>query len=348
MEKLGKQAISKYRRKGVGKLPKNLLLRVVSLFFALFLWYFVVGEDKIDMTIYVPLEITNLQQDLVISNQFKRQLEVTINGPRGLVRSVANQHISRPVDLTDYRPGSHVIQNKPESINFPRGIQVQNIRPANITLKIDRLLQKELPIKPVIKGKPATGFEIASIISEPPTLSLTAPAEILGEVVFLPTQPIEISGRKTSLKIQVPLDVGEEITEFIGEPVISVNVLLREKLIRREFSGIPVEFDHQAERTTYRLDHHQVTVKTALPYSIASKQAVKFHFEATIDADALPPGRHVLPVKIISDPPGIRIVEISPARITIEISSPDPVMKHKFFNPGVTAVPATPQIEPKP
>ena len=240
-----------------------------------------------------------------------------------------------------------MIQNKPESINFPRGILVQHIRPSNITLKIDRLLQKELPIKPVIKGKPATGFEIASIISDPPTMSLTAPAEILGEVVFLPTQPIEISGQKTSLKLQAPLDVGEDITEIIGEPVISVNVLIREKLISREFSGIPVEFDHQAERTTYRLDHHQVRVKTALPYSIANKQAVKFHFEATIDADNLPPGRHVLPVKIISDPPGIRIVEINPAMITIDISSPDPVMKHWFVDSGATTVPAATQIEPK-
>jgi len=348
MEKLVKQALNRYRPKGIGKLPKNLLMQVISLFFALFLWYFVVGEDKVDMTIYVPLEITNLEQNLVISNQLKRQLEVTITGPRGLVRSVANQNITSPVDLTNFQPGSHVIQNKPESINFPRGIQVQHIRPANITLKIDRLLEKELPIKPVLKGKPATGFEIASIISDPPTLSLTAPAEILGEEVFLPTQPVDISGRETSLKVQVPLDVGEQITELIGEPVISVNVLIREKLIPREFGGIPVEFDHQTERTIYRLDHHQVRVKTALPYRIANKQAVKFHFAATIDADNLPPGRHILPINIISEPPGIRIVEVIPARITIEISSPDPVMKHRFSGQSPAPAPVKPAGQQKP
>jgi YbbR domain-containing protein len=333
MEKLVKQAINRFRPRGKGKLPKNLLIQVVSLFFALFLWYFVVGEDKVDMTVYVPLEITNLEQNLVISNQFKRQLEVTVNGPRGLVHNIANQKITRPVDLSNYRPGSHVIQNKPESIKLPRGIQIQHIRPANITLKIDRLLEKELPIKPVILGKPATGFEIASIISDPPTLSLSAPAEIIGEEVFLPTMPIEIKGLKNSLKVQVPLDVSEQITELIGEPIISVNVLIREKMVSREFDGIPVEFDHQAERTTYRLDHHQVKVKTALPYSTANKKAVKFHFEANIDADNLPPGRHVLPVNIVSDPPGIRIVEIIPPRITIAISKPDPVMKHWFSKP---------------
>ena len=75
MEKLVKQAISRYRRKVAGPLPKNLTLQVISLFFALFLWYFVVGEDKIDMTIYVPLEITNLEQDLVISNSSKDSLK---------------------------------------------------------------------------------------------------------------------------------------------------------------------------------------------------------------------------------------------------------------------------------
>src|SRR5210317_762499 len=110
MEKLVKQTLKKFQPRSMGKLPKNLLLQAISLIFALFLWYFVVGEDKVDMTIYVPLEIINLEQNLVISNQFKRQLEVTINGPRGLVHSVASKNITRPVDLTNYRPGSHVIQ----------------------------------------------------------------------------------------------------------------------------------------------------------------------------------------------------------------------------------------------
>lgn len=334
MEKLVKQIINKHLPATQDKLPKNLILKLVSLFFAIFLWYFVVGEDKIDTTIYVPLEITNLPQDLVISNQFRKQLEVTINGPRGLVRSVASQHITRPVDLTNAQPGNHVIKNTPESIKLPNGVQIQNIRPANITLTIDRLLKKELPIKPVLKGNPANGFEVAAIIANPKTLGLTAPASTLGKEAFLPTELIDMTGRNANFNTQVALNVREEITELIGEPVISVSILIKEKQVVREFSGIPVEFNHEAERTTYRLDHYQVNIETELPYSMANKDAQNFHFKATINADKLPPGSHELPVKIISSQQSIKITKVVPARIKIDISSPKPVMKNRQISPS--------------
>ena len=54
--------------------PKNWVLKLLSFFFALFLWYFVVGEDKVDMNVTLPFELVNLPRDLVISNQFKKQL----------------------------------------------------------------------------------------------------------------------------------------------------------------------------------------------------------------------------------------------------------------------------------
>lgn len=334
MEKLVKQIIKIQRiLKVPEKLPKNLILKLVSLFFAVFLWYFVVGEDKVDTTIYVALEITNLPQDLVISNQFRKQIEVTVNGPRGLVRNISSQHITRPVNLAKAQPGSYVIKNTPESIKITKGVQIQNIRPANITLTIDRLLAKELPIKPVLKGQPATGYEVDAFIANPPTLGLTAPASILEKDVFLLTKPIDITGRKADFTTQIHLDIREQISELIGEPVISVNVLIKEKQVTREFKGIPVEFNHEAKRTIYRLDHHQVDIKTELPYNLAGKDAQNFLFKAVLDADNLPPGRHELPVRIISTPPYITIKEIIPDLIQIDISPPQQVMKNRQPSP---------------
>ena len=40
-----------------------------------------VGEDKVDTTVYIPVEIVNLPKELIISNQFKKQLEATVRGP---------------------------------------------------------------------------------------------------------------------------------------------------------------------------------------------------------------------------------------------------------------------------
>ncbi|MCK5324253.1 MAG: YbbR-like domain-containing protein, partial [Desulfobulbaceae bacterium] len=60
MEKLVKQIIDRYSRPRLRSWPKNWAPKLLSLFFALFLWYFVVGEDKVDMTVRIPVEIVNL------------------------------------------------------------------------------------------------------------------------------------------------------------------------------------------------------------------------------------------------------------------------------------------------
>ncbi len=332
MEKLVREAIRKYRWFSSQKWAADWGFKTLSLIFALMMWYFVVGEDKVDMTIYVPIEITNLPQSLIISNQFKKQLEVAISGPRGLVRSISTQNITRSIDLANARPGTQVFQNKPDTINLPRGITIQRIQPANITLTIDKLLEKDLPIKPMIIGNPAEGFEIVSVTANPADLSLKAPAEALKDTLFLSTQPIDVEGLNSSLiNRRVPLDVKPEIAELIGESLISVNVTIREKLIPREFFDIPVEFSHAAERTAYRLTPGTVSVKVELPYHLAQSQSAPVSFTANVDADALPPGFYDLPVKVAPQPAGIRVVEVIPPRVNLKIGRPGPLMKRLLY-----------------
>lgn len=330
MEKLARQAIIRYRWFRGRTWAKDWGFKALSLLFAVLMWYFVVGEDKVDMTVYVPIEITNLPQNLIIANQFKKQLEVTVSGPRGLVRTITNQRISRSIDLTDARPGTQIFQNKPENIKFPRGITIQRIQPANITLSIDTLLEKELPINAVVTGEPAVGFRVVSITAKPSSLSLKAPAEALKITDFLSTKPVDLNGSTTSISKQVDLDVIPEIEELVGESVVTVKVTIMEKMIPREFVGIPIEFKHAGRYFAYRLSNRQVTVKAELPYRLSQTRTKTPRVTATVDAGTLPPGRHELPVTVTPDTPGVTITEVVPPTITVNISPSGPVLKRNI------------------
>jgi len=304
--------------------------KALALLFAMLMWYFVVGEDKVDMTVYVPIEITNLPQDLIIANQYKKRLEVTVSGPRGLVRTITNQHINRSIDLANAKPGTQIFQNKPANIKFPRGINIQRIQPANVTLTIDKLLERELPISAVITGEPAVGFRVITVSAKPSSISLKAPAETLKSTDFLPTKPVDLTGITGSFSKQVALDVIPEIEELVGESIITVNVTVQEKMIPREFVGIPIEFKHSGKSSAYRLSDRQVTVKTELPYRLSQTRTKIPRVTAMVDADTLPPGRHKLPVTVIPDTPGVTIAEVIPPTITVTIGSARPIQKHRI------------------
>jgi len=332
MEKFIKEILSRYRNPEKWQWPDNWGLKLLSLLFAIFLWYFVVGEDRVDLKVFVPVEILNLPSNLVISNEYKKQLEVTIRGPRVLTRGIEQQHISRSVDLSKATPGKFVFTNEPETIPFPRGITVLRIQPQNVTLLLDRLVQKELPIKPVLVGKPHEGVEIANVILDPVTISISGPQAVLGEETSLSTDPIDISNIQTSTEKDITLDLKPAIAELIGDPVVTAKLIIKEKMVEQELAKIPIEFTHNAERTTYKLTPQTITVRAEVPLSLSKDpEALKAQFQVRVNAEGLPPGRHLLNVEV-TPPKQVRILEITPKSVTLKISDTNPPKKIKPRN----------------
>ena len=320
MEKLVRQIITKvssYRR------PKNWVLKLVSLFFALFLWYFVVGEDKVDMNVTLPVEIVNLPRDLIISNQFKKQIEVTISGQRSLIRGMSEQHISRSIDLSKATPGTIVIPNDPDSISLPRGLSILRVQPPTLTLLLDRLIQKELPIKPILVGKVHKDFRLDSVTVDPLALKISGPQAILDQEENLKTLPIVINGLSESAVKQVSLALKNEISDLIGEPVVAVRLNLSALKKEMKFTDIPIDFEHDKGKQTemiYRLSPTTVSIGAEIPQGMIRKQnGLKSLFHAKIKPETLQPGSLKLKV-LVEAPRQIKIISVSPDTVTLKIS----------------------------
>ena len=75
--------------------PKDWVMRIISLGLAIVLWYFVGGEDIVNKNVMVPVEVINLPRGLVISNQFKKEIEVSVTGPRSMVLNMGKGNVVR-------------------------------------------------------------------------------------------------------------------------------------------------------------------------------------------------------------------------------------------------------------
>ncbi len=318
MEKLVKQILGKNPVPESWAWPKNWILKLLSLLFAVFLWYFVVGEDKVDMNVLIPIEIINLPHDLVITNQFKKQLDVTVSGSRGLIRGIAKQNISRTIDMSDAEPGSITVQNDLDSIPLPRGIRTMRIQPTHLTFVLDRLIHKELFIKSSITGSLPKGFELESIVLEPASISLTGPQASLGQFKSIPTHPIDISSMTKPTPIQISLDMEPAIADIIGEPIIAVQLNIKEKIIEKKISALPVEVLQPKPNTTYVLEPKTVDIMADIPYSsLRPNKEMASLFRATVSASSLLPGTHEQRVNVYF-PDGMKITNIMPGTVTVK------------------------------
>ncbi len=330
MENLVKQILGQLSDFRFRAWPKNWLLKLMSLIFAVFLWYFVVGEDKVDYTVTVPIEIVNLPRDLIVSNQYKKELEVTISGPRGLVRGISKQNISRPVDLSKAHSGKIIIRHETDDIPFSRSIKVLRIQPANTTLRLEKIITKTLPFKAITHGELAEGLELLSMRLSPSSVETTGSENILGNVFEINTNPIDLTGITAPTTKQASLNLSHELAALIGDIEVEAQITVREKYVKLDISTVLVEFNHHGKRTTYHLDPPGVNVQAEIPYFLLKKtETPSSLIVARVEADSLPPGTHELDITVTGGGGGVRVVDFTPKRLTMTISEEQTVKKRK-------------------
>jgi len=299
--------------------PKDWFIKLLSLLFAIFLWYFVSSEDKVDMNVNIPVEIVNLPRDLIISNQYKTSLDMTVSGPRGLIRKIS-QGLTRSIDLSKAVPGNMIIANEPDSISVPRGVTVLRITPTHITLSLDRLIKKTLAIKAISRGRLSDEYELGAITTQPDTLDVTGPQLTLGDETLIHTKPIDLSDINGSTNKQIDLDIKPEIAELIGASAVSAHIEVKDRLIEKEIARIEITPTGLAPNLTAKMNPSRLSVKVLTPMILAKKQPKNLDslFTSTVNLQGLSRGSHEIK-PVITGPPEVTIQQIEPESIKITI-----------------------------
>ncbi len=296
--------------------PKDWVLRFVSLGLALVLWYFVGGEDIVNKNIMVPVEIINLPRDLVISNQFKKEIEVSVVGPRSQVLDMGNHAITRQVDLAEATSGTMVLENSNDVLTVPRGVTVLRIQPKSVILSLDKMIQKQFPVDPVTSGMLAPDFVLREILMEPDSISITGPQTVLSQFEMLRTTPIDINGLQASTEVQVPLELDPVIIDLIGATTITASLEIVEETVQKKISKLVVEVKKNG--VLQRVTPATVSVTVALPKRlIRARVDLRSLFKVTATG-ARKDGQmqvQVIPAKTFKSP--IQILSVEPQHVTL-------------------------------
>lgn len=312
--------------------PKNWILKLISLSLAIMLWYFVVGEDQVDINITVPIEIINLPAALTISSQFKKDIEVAVRGPRSLILELRNRTITRPVDLSSARPGTIVIKNDEESIPLPMGITVQRLQPTNITLQLDELLQKKFPVTPTTEGELAPGYVLQKIYIDPDNLMISGPKSVLEKSNELKTYVIDLDNLDHSTTLQVHLNLEEDFFDLIGETVVTVKIEVHEKMIELDVKNIPVNVRDSNKAVT--VEPNSISVKARIPENlIKDTPELAMLFRASISSiDVTATKQMTVNVNGVNVPghEPITILSVTPNTITVNpVENNKPLLNNK-------------------
>ncbi|HKL49306.1 MAG TPA: CdaR family protein [Desulfuromonadales bacterium] len=187
------------------KLSENWLLKVLSLIFAAVLWFFVMGEQEVDRRYSIPLELKNIPQDLTVANEVPAQIDVRISGPRTLLINLDEKKISIPLNLEGLGAGTTTFRRLEERLNLPTGLKVTRVSPSQVEVQLDRIQEKSLPVEVALVGKPAEGFKVDSVRTEPARIRVEGAERDLRGLESINTEPFSVESLKEDIKKVMPL-----------------------------------------------------------------------------------------------------------------------------------------------
>jgi YbbR domain-containing protein len=190
----------------MGWISNNAVLKAVSLVLAICAWFFVKGITSDWRTIEgVPLEV-KAKSGLTVLQTSATTVNVTVRGTREDVRQVSRQDLSAVVDLTgDERRGPITVRLSPSSVRHSRRVQVIEIDPADVTVNVDEMIIRDLPVQPQFGGELPPNLSVERVITQPETVKVKGPKTLLSGMANIVTLPIDVTGRRTSFRERVEL-----------------------------------------------------------------------------------------------------------------------------------------------
>jgi YbbR domain-containing protein len=202
-------------------LVDNLGLKLLSVVLAIFLWAVVVGEQKVEVTMNIPLEIKGLPRDLVMVNEPTDALEVRVRGPKTLISTLSPSEVVPGGLPSSFVEGENLIAVRPDMVRVPRGIEVVDISPHRVRVVLDAIVEREVEVSPRVEGAPPKGYVVKGVTSSPPRVRMSGPRGDLRRLTRIYTLPINLDGHSASFTTRAMLEpVGRQVRALEDTPII--------------------------------------------------------------------------------------------------------------------------------
>ena len=221
-------------------LRHNLVLKFTSLVVATILFLILNAESSTPVEVEFPVEY-RVSEPVMILGTPPQRLSATIQGPFTKFQTFDISKMKPVVvDLENYNePGVVRHGVSLSDIEAPVGMKAIAFRPSEWDVKLDRRVERAIPVDPSLPHRPAEGYEIVAVRIDPPEVRVSGPGSMLVDIDYVQTRPVDISGRTEDLTLDVGLRNPSHPLRLMRRDV-RVTVEIAEEIVQRIFRSVPV------------------------------------------------------------------------------------------------------------
>lgn len=219
------------------------ILKLLALAIAVGLWYGVTSQRE--PAVYrlrgVQLDFL-LPSDMEIGNEPRDEVEVTLRGDRQSLEQIVVRNLVARVDISGLKPGERVARLSPEKVtmDLPSGVHIEKIEPGTIPVRLERSVERLLPVEARLEGDPPEGYEIRDVRIVPPEVKVRGPQSHVEALANAPTESILLEGQRESLTLpQTAIDILDRKVVPL-DPVVNIYVEIGEERVEKSFANVVV------------------------------------------------------------------------------------------------------------
>src|SRR5437868_12987929 len=217
-------------------------LKITALLITLGLWY-AVTTQRAPATMRlraVQLEFI-LPENVDVGNDPVEEVDVTLEGSQGKLAELSARNLVARADVTNLKPGDRVARLSDNlKMDLPEGVRVVEVSPRSVTLHLEPVVVRAVPVEARFEGEPPEGFERLGVEVTPPQVRLRGPESHVQAIEKAYTETISLAGQRESVTMpQTAVDIPDhKVTPL--DPTVSVRVEIAEEQSQRRFTNVPV------------------------------------------------------------------------------------------------------------
>lgn len=167
-------------------LTTNLRTFLLAFALALAVWVTAVTASNPDQTgsLPQPIPIQFIGQDasLVLISDVPQAVEITLRAPKSVWDQIAADPaaVIAVVDMTGLRSGTHTVEVVVQIAAQP--VRLLSVSPRTVSLVLEPLATRTLPVELLISGAPAVGYQAGSATLTPGAADISGPESLVSQV----------------------------------------------------------------------------------------------------------------------------------------------------------------------
>jgi YbbR domain-containing protein len=191
---------------------RNIRTLLLALILGFSVWISAVSADDPDETrpaLTVPLEIIGQETSLIITNDIPSNIRVRLRAPRSIWEQLTTQEdaVRAILDLTGLSADRHELDV--QVLIAPRPVQIISVEPAALTVEMEPLAVRTLPIALSLSGQPAISYQVGEATIEPTEVILSGPESLVGQAARARVL-VRLDGVRESIEEALPIGILDE------------------------------------------------------------------------------------------------------------------------------------------